>query len=314
VSDDGLLIVGCGAAAEAHAAAYRRLRPAAPLYCLAGPSGADRFAARHRAILCADVATAHARGARAAVVATPPMFHHDLTCGLLAAGLDVLVEKPMAMSTVEARRMQLAARTHQRTLAVGHVMRCVPALIRLRALVAGGGLGRVNRWHEQRFADRPTRERAWWPALSTGLLGFQAIHSLDLVEWLLGGPLDAIDVECTHRSAATGWLDDYRIDAATATTTVAIEHSFARHPQRFTIELTGTRGRALVSELGTLEVGGRRLAVTGAPLDCAFEHQLERFLARAPVCDATAGVRAMLLLERCLRVARVTARQEVPHA
>ncbi|NBV21135.1 MAG: gfo/Idh/MocA family oxidoreductase [Proteobacteria bacterium] len=59
----------------------------------------------------------------AAVVAVPPKFHAPVTCELLAMGIDVLCEKPIALSTAEARLMSEAARKHGRILAVGLMTR-----------------------------------------------------------------------------------------------------------------------------------------------------------------------------------------------
>jgi predicted dehydrogenase len=59
----------------------------------------------------------------AALVAIPPKFHAPVTCELLAMGIDVLCEKPIALSTVEARQMSDAAKRHGRILAVGFMSR-----------------------------------------------------------------------------------------------------------------------------------------------------------------------------------------------
>jgi predicted dehydrogenase len=68
----------------------------------------------------------------AAVVAAPTAAHAEMGCALLARGLHVLVEKPMASSLAEADR--LLAQAGDRVLAVGHVELFNPAVQALLAL------------------------------------------------------------------------------------------------------------------------------------------------------------------------------------
>lgn len=72
----------------------------------------------------------------AAVVATPTVTHRQLACDLLARGVHVLVEKPIAVTVEEADAMIEAAAAAGRVLAVGHVEFHNPAVA---ALLAAGG-------------------------------------------------------------------------------------------------------------------------------------------------------------------------------
>lgn len=72
-----------------------------------------------------------AEHADAAVVAVPTAAHREVGCALLAAGLDVLVEKPIAPSVVEARQLTETAAAHGRILQVGHLERFNPAVAAL---------------------------------------------------------------------------------------------------------------------------------------------------------------------------------------
>jgi predicted dehydrogenase len=76
---------------------------------------------------CASLDELAAR-CNAAVVASPTTTHAEVACRLLEAGLDVLVEKPMAATEEEARRMIDTARRHGRLLQVGHLERFNPAV------------------------------------------------------------------------------------------------------------------------------------------------------------------------------------------
>ncbi|MBZ5596007.1 MAG: Gfo/Idh/MocA family oxidoreductase [Acidobacteriia bacterium] len=67
----------------------------------------------------------------AAIVAVPTSAHADVGCSLLEAGIDVLVEKPIAPDLASADRLILAAASHRRILQIGHLERFNPAVIAL---------------------------------------------------------------------------------------------------------------------------------------------------------------------------------------
>lgn len=76
-----------------------------------------------------------AANADAAVVATPTVTHGEIGCKLLASGLDVLVEKPIAHTVEAARALVEAAERHGRILQVGHLERFNPAVIALEQAI-----------------------------------------------------------------------------------------------------------------------------------------------------------------------------------
>jgi predicted dehydrogenase len=67
----------------------------------------------------------------AAVVAVPTILHTEIGCVLLEAGIDLLVEKPIAPSLAEASRLIEAAERNSRILQIGHLERFNPAVIAL---------------------------------------------------------------------------------------------------------------------------------------------------------------------------------------
>lgn len=127
-----------------------------------------------------------------AIVASPPGFHASQTMALLAAGMHVLCEKPLACTLAEANQMVAAAQTADRLLAVGLFRRFFPALQTIKALVAGGALGAPTSFH---FAEGGAFN---WPAASAsffqkqhsqgGVLLDLGVHLLDLSCWWFGAP------------------------------------------------------------------------------------------------------------------------------
>ena len=73
--------------------------------------------------------------ADAVSVAVPTTAHAEVGCKLLGMGLDVLVEKPMAVDLAEADALLSAARKNKRILQVGHVERFNPAVRAVEPIV-----------------------------------------------------------------------------------------------------------------------------------------------------------------------------------
>lgn len=71
----------------------------------------------------------------AATVAVPTITHREIGCRLMEMGIDVLVEKPMASTMVEADDLLSSAKKNQRILQVGHVERFNPAVLAVEPVV-----------------------------------------------------------------------------------------------------------------------------------------------------------------------------------
>jgi len=92
----------------------------------ADPARAKMIAAKHGCAAHADPAALD--GAVDLVsIAVPTARHHDVALPFLAAGVHVLVEKPIATSLAEADAMIAAAKKGGALLAVGHLQRFNPA-------------------------------------------------------------------------------------------------------------------------------------------------------------------------------------------
>jgi predicted dehydrogenase len=71
-----------------------------------------------------------------ASVAAPGIHHHAIASDLLRAGIDVLVEKPMAATLAQARDLKATAERCGRILQIGHLERFNPAIVRLRSILS----------------------------------------------------------------------------------------------------------------------------------------------------------------------------------
>jgi len=80
----------------------------------------------------------------AVVIATPAGTHYELVKKALAAGKDVLVEKPLALKAEEGEELVRLAEEKGRILMVGHILHYHPAVRALKKLVLSGALGRIR--------------------------------------------------------------------------------------------------------------------------------------------------------------------------
>ncbi|ACZ30672.1 oxidoreductase domain protein [Xylanimonas cellulosilytica DSM 15894] len=124
---------------------------------------------------------------------TPPSEHARLTVALLAAGLNVVVEKPMAPSIAECDAMLAAARTSGAMLSVIAQNRFRDDLACVKEAVDSGLLGSIAhvRVDSAWFRGMPYYDLAWrgtWESEGGGPTLNHAIHHVDLLLWMLGAP------------------------------------------------------------------------------------------------------------------------------
>jgi predicted dehydrogenase len=113
-----------------------------------------------------------------AVVAVPTIIHAELGCALLEAGVDVMVEKPIAPSLDEADRLIRAARDNGRTLGVGHVEFYNPAVQALLGFLGQTG-GSARFVEVQRLAAFTPRSLDVDVVLDLMIHDLQILHALD---------------------------------------------------------------------------------------------------------------------------------------
>src|SRR5262249_1299609 len=94
----------------------------------------------------------------AAVIAAPCQHHGDLAVAALDAGLDVFVEKPLALSVADAERCRARARARNAIAMVGHLLRYHPAIERLVDLAHDGALGELEALDAERLSVSGSEE------------------------------------------------------------------------------------------------------------------------------------------------------------
>ena len=118
----------------------------------------------------------------AASIVTPTTTHLAIAAPFLKKGKHVLVEKPIAMDTDEARELVHLAEKHGAKLAVGHVERFNPALAALEER-----LGRPRFIEAHRLSPYPGR------STDIGVVMDLMIHDLEIILHLVRSPVKSVD-------------------------------------------------------------------------------------------------------------------------
>lgn len=123
-------------------------------------------------------------------ICTPDYLHEEHALAALEAGKHVFLEKPMAISIEGCDHILEAARKNSRILYVGHNMRFFPVMQKMKELIDGGKIGKVQAiWcrhfisygGDAYFKDWHSERR-----FTHGLLLQKGAHDIDIIHWLSG--------------------------------------------------------------------------------------------------------------------------------
>jgi predicted dehydrogenase len=238
-------------------------------------AAAERYGVRHwfgdhRALL--DL------GLDGVVVATPHTTHFSLTRDALAAGADVLVEKPMVIEADEARELVRVARRLGRRLHVGYPFPYTRHAQALRSLVEDGALGHLltstglfatsvlplyrgvidQPMHVSEGTLWPTGENTYSdPDLGGGQLLTQVTHCASLLLYLTGWrPRTVFAQASSFDTRVDVWNGIVFNTEAGAVATIASTGTVALHERRVEqYRLFGSEGQAVLdTAAGTLRV------------------------------------------------------------
>lgn len=124
-------------------------------------------------------------------IVTPPHLHHPMALAAIEAGVQVLLEKPMALDLAEAREIYQRAQAAGIIHLIDHELRFSPTRRKFKELVDQGFLGRLYHVALSQAAGRradPKQPWDWWSDASKGggLLGAVGSHQIDQLRWWFG--------------------------------------------------------------------------------------------------------------------------------
>jgi UDP-N-acetyl-2-amino-2-deoxyglucuronate dehydrogenase len=332
-------IVGTGAIARLHARAYRNIGFTVRAVVDVNAEAARAFVAEHGGDVLPDAE---------ALCSHPEVDYVDV-CTLPNIRLGIVelcaryrkhvqVQKPIAISVEQARRMNTLASDAGITLGVVSQHRFDESSEFLVNAIRGGRLGRILqcdayvKWHRtDEYYARPGKGA--WEVEGGGALINQAIHQVDLIRWLIGPVQDVQGVwqlGAAHQIESEDNLSAVLRFANGATGVIQASTAFwPGHPER--IEIHGTQGTAVVTgdRLTTWDVRDDRgstppiaqEAASGASDPMAislepFERQFRDFAdairtGRTPAVSGHDGLLALEIVEAIYRACRTGERQTI---
>ncbi|MBI4665283.1 MAG: Gfo/Idh/MocA family oxidoreductase [Nitrospinae bacterium] len=147
-----IALVGCGYWGKNLARNLGELGALNTICDTAGDSLAQ-FKGKYDALLCDDYQQTLANPAiKGVMLATPAETHYSLGKMALAAGKDLYVEKPLSLKVAHAEELVALAEKHKRILMVGHILHYHPAVVKMKEIIASGGLGRIQTIYSNRMS------------------------------------------------------------------------------------------------------------------------------------------------------------------
>ncbi|HKX33518.1 MAG TPA: Gfo/Idh/MocA family oxidoreductase [Blastocatellia bacterium] len=273
----GLGVVGCGMIGRVHAEAVRSIAGARLLaVCARDPERTAEFAAGFEVAGYTDYREfLQHPGLQIVTICTPSGTHAELGIQAAQAGKHVLVEKPIEITLERADTLIRACDQAGVKLGVIFQSRFLPAVQQLQQAVAQGRLGRLMigdayiKWFR---APEYYAPGSWHGTLRLdggGALINQAIHTVDLLRWIMG-PVETVfamkaalrypQIEAEDTLVANLRFQNGALGVIEAATSV--KPGFKRR-----LEISGERGTVILDgdALGCWAIEGEREAVGDQP-------------------------------------------------
>jgi len=196
----------------------------------------------------------------AVIIATPHFQHTTLGMAALAAGVHILVEKPISAHKADAERLIAAHQKLPKIIFAGMFqMRTEPRYLAVRRIIREelGEIVRVNwintDWFRTEAYYTSSAWRATWKGEGGGVLLNQCLHNLDTLQWLCGMPARVrgfCQLGCFHEIEVEDSVTAYLEWPNGATGAFISSTGEAPGTNRF--EIVGSRGR-VVLENGRLD-------------------------------------------------------------
>ena len=239
----------------------------------------------------------------AVVVATPPTTHFQIAFDSLAAGKNVLVEKPMTTSVDQAHRLVDAAAAAGRILMVDHTFLYASSIRAIRRMTSEGDLGELQYYNSMRIGPRPQ-------SIDVDVLWDLAAHDIAILDHLVEHrPERMTAVGIGHPAGSPA--DDVHITFAFGNGFISHVHVSWLSPVKVRrVLIGGSRGMISYDDMEPIEklqvhqpavgrtgiwtpkldTGETLTAVAKEFLDCIGS-------GRRPLADGEAGLRTVEILE-----------------
>ena len=301
-------ILGGGNISDTHARAAAAVPGVRVVACYgANRERTAKLASRHDAVLYDDLDKflAH-RPMEIVAIGSPSALHAEQGIAAARRGLHVLSEKPLDITTRRADELIDACAAAGVKLGVFFQDRLRPDVARIKRMLDDGELGKPVmiagrvRWYRPPEYYSGSKWRGTWKLDGGGALMNQAIHTVDLVQWLFG-PVARVssvvatrihDIEVEDTAAAVIEFTSGAIGTIEASTSL-----FPGYPRR--LDVTGSEGTIVLEDDKIVRMDLRSSAGTG-PAAAAPAPPPEN-VASPVVSDASAHQRVIEDFIRAIR-------------
>lgn len=203
------VVVGSGSIARRHIANLKALYLDARVGCLSASGRVISVEETGADFISSDLSNAIAQASTFAVIASPAPFHLEQALEFLRAGVPVLIEKPLAISSCDVAPYRDALQAYSGRLDIAYNLRFMPSAQTVKALIEAQFLGRLHDvsirvgqylpdWRPGTDYRKNVSARA---ELGGGVL-LELSHELDYLNWIFG----AFE-RCTCISQHSGLLE-----------------------------------------------------------------------------------------------------------
>ena len=309
-------VVGVGSMGQNHARVYSEI---SNLTCVVdvnevhGRSIAEKYGAQwypdyHQIIDKVDAVT----------VAVPTSLHTKVAQELASKGINLLIEKPLAANSFEAKKIIDTVNEFNVTLAVGHIERHNPVVSYAKNAIINGEWGIPLSFSAKRFSNFPAR------ITDVGVIFDLSVHDIDIINYLTGSSVthvfavggkhrndefeDYVNLSFKYKNGAIGfcetnWLTPMKVREMHITT------------DKNYVTLNHLKQNLLVGKSKYGEIDSNNLFKV--PIDFDLESialdqrepllvEIEDFLDsilknRLPLVDGMAGLEVVSIAEACLK-------------
>ncbi len=309
-------VIGCGRVAQAHLAAIESLKDDVDLIAVSDVDenkakeakerfGARSFTPRYRDLL------SH-QEIEAVIITLPNHLHHPIVLQAAKAKKHILVEKPMALNTDQAKEMVEEAKRNDIAIMVGQSRRFSDAVFELQKNLPE--IGRLFRIQISFLVNFPAPPTDWWKRSEEAgglVILLQGSHSIDsILTWIKKMPLRV----CAFTSRQnTQWEGEDEADILLSFDQgelASIHLSLSTSPDIHEAILVGTKGVMRLGEYSTgkpfgfgyyLDLNGKRI-YSGDQIPSNYTLQLKEFInalrqRRTPIASGEEILNTMRVLD-----------------
>lgn len=253
-------IIGCGKIASRHATEIVKhggLVAVCDIIKERADALAKQFSAK--AYYNMDDLLANEKGINIVCICTPNGLHAEHSIQSLRAGCHVLCEKPMAISSADAKKMIDAAKETNRKLYIVKQNRFNPPVIFVKQLLNKNKLGKIFSFQLNCFWNRSASyyENSWkgTKKLDGGILYTQFSHFIDLLYWFLGDVISARGLRSNFLHQGLIEFEDSGVAILQMNNNISgtVHYTINSHQKNMEGSLT------LFGEKGTVKIGGQYL-------------------------------------------------------